>query len=447
MRGLRSTIVLAVVLIGLTAYSYFYASKQSTSASDTKEHVFAGLQPDKIDELRIKSASGDVTTLKKGASGWEITQPIHTRADEGEVSSVTSTLGSVEVQRVVEAQPSTLKDYGLDSPRIDVGFKTAADKDYRHFLIGDKTATNADLFAKTGADRRVVTIPAFTESSFNRGTFDLRDKTALRFDRDKIEGVDITADGKTLDLQRQGGDWKIAKPIQAPADYGTAEGLVGRLQTLQMKSIVTTEPNPADIKKYGLDKPQASVTLAFGSARATLDIGSSADDGSLYGRDSSKPVVFTVEKSILDELKKGAGDFRRKDIFEFRAFNATRFEIARGGQTVTFEHVKGTGNDAADKWRRVAPNPVDVNKDTMEAMLTRWANLRAASFVDSTAKTGLDKPAATVTVKFSDGAKEERVTFGESGSDVYASRTGEPGAAKVDSTDFKQAIKAIDDIK
>jgi len=446
MRGVRSTAALAVILLGLTAYIYFFASKESTGAGDTKEHVFAGLQPDKIDELRIKSASGDVTTLKKGSSGWEIVQPIQTRADDGEVSSVTSTLGSVEIQRVVETQPSNLKDFGLESPRIDVGFKAAGDKDYRHLLIGDKTVTNADMFAKTGANARVVTVPAFTESSFNRGTFDLRDKTVLRFDRDKVEGIDVASGGKTVDLQRKGGDWHVTQPINVPADYGTAEGLVGRLQTLQMKSIVATDPTPADIKKYGLDKPQATVTLALGSARASLEIGSSADDSALYARDSSKPTVFTVEKALLDDLKKGADDYRRKDIFEFRAFNATHFEITRGGQTIVFDQVKGSGTDG-NKWRRVSPNPADVSKDTMDAMLTRWANLRAASFVDSTAKTGLDKPSATVVVKFDDGAKEERVTFGQSGSDVYAARPGEPGAAKVDSTDYTQAVKAVDEIK
>ena len=72
--------------------------------------------------------------------------------------------------------------------------------------------------------------------------------------------------------------------------------------------------------------------------------------------------------------------------------------------------------------------------------------MRATSFVESTAKTGLDKPAMTVSVKFDDGKKEERVTFGKSDSDVYASRAGQPGAAKVDATDFSESLKAIDEL-
>ena len=72
--------------------------------------------------------------------------------------------------------------------------------------------------------------------------------------------------------------------------------------------------------------------------------------------------------------------------------------------------------------------------------------MRATSFVDSTAKTGLDTPALTVVVKFDDGKKEERVTFGKDGDDVYASRPGEPGAAKIDAADFTEAIKTLDEL-
>jgi hypothetical protein len=51
-----------------------------------------------------------------------------------------------------------------------------------------------------------------------------------------------------------------------------------------------------------------------------------------------------------------------------------------------------------------------------------------------------------VSVKFEDGKKEEKVTFGQSGSDVYVSRPGEPGAAKIDAADFNDAIKSLDEL-
>ena len=80
----------------------------------------------------------------------------------------------------------------------------------------------------------------------------------------------------------------------------------------------------------------------------------------------------------------------------------------------------------------------------MSGLLSKLSNMRASSFVDSTVKTGVDKPALVATVKFDDGKKEEKVTFGQSGSDVFAGRTGEPGAAKADTADFNDVSKAFD---
>lgn len=157
-------------------------------------------------------------------------------------------------------------------------------------------------------------------------------------------------------------------------------------------------------------------------------------------------MVVTVENSLLDDVKKGPDDYRRKDLFEFRAYNATHVEITHNGQTAVFDRVKSEKEGTPDKWRRVSPNAGDVDKDKFDALLAKLANMRADKFVASAAGTGLDKPAMTVAVKFDDGKKEERVSFGQAGSDVYASRPGEPGAAKTETTDFNESLKSLDEL-
>jgi hypothetical protein len=72
--------------------------------------------------------------------------------------------------------------------------------------------------------------------------------------------------------------------------------------------------------------------------------------------------------------------------------------------------------------------------------------MRATSFVDSTAKAGLDKPALVVDAKFDEGKKNEKVTFGQVGTDVFAGRPNEPGAAKSDSADLNDVLKSFDEI-
>jgi hypothetical protein len=451
MRGLTSTAALIVVLAGLGAYIYFVTSKTPEGGSGDagakkQEKVFAGLQADKIEEIKILTAAGDATTLKKEGGAWKITQPMDTQASESEVSGLTSALGQTEIVRVIDENPANLNDYGLSNPRIEIDFKAAGDKDYRKLLVGEKSPTGADLFAKRNDEKKVFLIPATQETSFNRTTFDFRDKALLKLEREKVDALDITAGGKALAIAKDGGDWKISKPVQTKADFGSVEGLVGRLQSVQLKSIVADSATPADLKKYGLDKPEATVTLGLGSARATLIFGGKAADNTVYARDASKPAVVTVESALLDDMKKGADDYRRKDIFEFRPFNATHIEITRNGVTLTFERTKGQGENAPDKWKRISPTAGDLDKDKSDSLLSKLSNIRAASFVDATAKTGLDKPALTVLVKFDEGKKEDRATFGQVGTDVFVSRPGEPGAAKIDAADFNDVIKSLDEI-
>src|SRR5437867_7256146 len=120
MRGLRSTIALLVVLVAVGGYAYYISKKPAEDTSSKQEKVFGSIQADKIDQIRVKSAAGDTTTLKKENGVWQIVQPIAARADEGEVSGLTGALAQLSVVRVIDEKPTDLKDYGLTAPRIEI---------------------------------------------------------------------------------------------------------------------------------------------------------------------------------------------------------------------------------------------------------------------------------------------------------------------------------------
>jgi hypothetical protein len=212
-----------------------------------------------------------------------------------------------------------------------------------------------------------------------------------------------------------------------------------------MKSIV---PDATDLKKYGLDKPVATVRLGSGSSQASLAIGSAAESGSVYAKDLSRPAVFTIESSLADDLKKDASEYRQKDLFDARSFNTTRMEIVHGNQTTVLEKTKVKDKDGKEqeKWRQTAPAAKDVDAATVEGLISAATGARATGFVDTTVKTGLDKPELTVAFKYDEG-KEERVTFARTKDAAYAGRTGSPGAAKVDASVIDSIVKALGDVK
>ena len=436
MRGLTSTLLLVVVLGGLVGYIYFVDAERDPAAAEAKPKAFGELSADSIDEVQIRSGDGGAARVQRVGDGWQLVEPDKADADTGVVGSVTSSLASLEVQRVVDENPADLAQYGLNPARIEVAFRLKDQKDFQRLLVGEKTPTGGDLFAKRPDETRVFLVSSFLDATFNKTAFDFRDKAILKFQQDQTDGIEVVDGSTTLQFAKSGTDWRIVKPVAVRADYAAVEGLISRLSSAQMQKIVA--PDAGDLKAHGLDRPALSATITSASAKATLLIGR-ADAGSRLAKDAARPEVFAVEESLFTELAKDLPDYRRKELFDARSFTATRIETRRGAETLAFE--KST--DGKETWKNATGQNVDTAK--VEDLLTKLSNIRAQSF-QNTAPASLTMPALTAIVRFDD-TKTETVTFGRSGTDVFAGRTDEPGAATIDAMMFDEAVKALDALK
>ena len=443
MRGLRSFLGLLVVLIALGAYLYFVESKRDPGSASDLEKVFA-VEADSIGEITVKAESGERTTLRKTGSDWQIVQPVTAEPDDAEASGLASNLANLEVQRVIDDNPPDLGEYGLATPRVEVAFKSGEQE--RQLLIGRKTPPGTDLYAKLGDSPRVFLISSYLDSTFNRTTFDLRDKSVLNVERDQIDSVTLTTPKQTIRFTKPQGEWRLSAPVDARADYVAVDGLINRIDTLQMKSIAA--PEAASLAEYGLDKPAATVQIGSGSAQAVLVIGRSAGEGVVYAKDQSRPAVVTIDASLLDELKKEPVEYRQKDLFDARAFNATAVEIVRADRKLVFEKakIKNKEGQEEEQWRQIGPAAQDVDQTKLDNLLSAVTQTRADGFAESTAKTGLDRPDLIVTIKSGEG-RQETARFASGGEDAFAARAGEPGAARIPSSTFDNIIKALEELQ
>ena len=438
MRGLKSTIALLVVLIGLVAYIFFVDRKKpAADAPETKAKAFA-VDTDQIEEIQIKPASGDASRVQKINGAWQLVEPEKADADQGQVTNAATSLASLEVTRVVDDNPSDLAQYGLNPPKADIAFKVKGKSETQHLLLGEKTATSGDLYAKTPDQKRVFLIAAYLENTFERTPFDLRDKAVLKFDQSKADGVEVVHDGMTTTLAKSGNDWTITRPYKVRADFAGAEALLTALSAAQMQKIVLNEAK--DLGKYGLDKPQETVTVLAGSTRASLAIGKK-DGESNYARDLSRPIIFTLPSMAATDLEKDAATLRSKDMFTGRSFNTARVELKRGSETLAFEKSKDKGGK--DVWKNPAGKVVDTAK--VEDMLTKLSAIRAQLFQDRVDPV-LKMPTLVVKLKLDNNTTED-VTFARNGNAVLANRADEPGSATVEVMAFNDAMMAIDAIK
>ncbi len=447
MRGVRSTLVLLSVALALGAYIYFIESERAPAGTpDALEPAF-DVESDDIDSLSVTASNGDRTVIEKDGDRWRIVEPFAVNVDVTQVVSLSSSLANLEVQRVV-AEPEDAPDleaFGLTSPAIEVGFGTV-DGDDARLLIGQRSPAGNDLYATVAGSNRVFLISGFLDTTFDQTTFDLRDKSILDITRDQVDSLEISGPDVEVRLRKADGEWSLVSPIEARADLGVTDGLVGRLGNGRMAAIEAESADADALGPYGLDDPRLTVTVGLGSSAATLFLGDAAPDGTVYARDGARELVFTVDASLASELEQGVGEYRRKNLFAFRPFNATALKIEHEGEGWAFALEEAEGDEDGDAWRRTAPDAGDVERADMDDLLAKLSNLRAESFETSRDGTGLDTPLAEITVTFDDG-DQEGVTVGRTGDDVFAVSGDEPGAARVNTRSWEDAIEALDPLR
>lgn len=443
MRRLASTLVLVVVLAGLGGYIYFVDNKKPAESPDAKAKAF-DVTAEQIEELQIRIADGDQSTLKKLDGRWQLVDPIQAEADNSEVNNMASSLASLDVQRVVDEAPVDLGQFGLAAPHLEVAFRLKGQTEFRRLQLGEKTPTGGDIYVKRPDEKRVFLVSSFMDDTFKRTAFDLRDKTILKFDRDKVTGLEITNQSGVMQFERKGSNWMFVKPRAMRADFAAIEGTLTSLSTTLMQKFVADSATPAELAQYGLSKPSATASILMGDSRATLALGRT-DSAETYAREPSKMAILMVAPTIVEDLNKAISAFRRKELFDLRSFNTKRLEVSRGTEMLAFEKTTATGGK--ETWKSAAGREVDAAK--IQDLLTKLSNVRAQSFEDPV-DAALKTPAIVIRARFGENKDDElneAVTLAKSGESVVGSRSDEPGTIRVEGMPLDDILKAVDALK
>lgn len=436
----RSTLILLVLAASLGGYIWFVEMKREPAGDEPKaERVFADVTQDDISALTLQAANGDVTTLKKEGAGWKIQAPIQVAADASEVTGVTSNLATLDITRVIEEAPKALDAFGLAEPRLKVTF--TAKGTTRTLLLGAKTATGGDVYAKIESAPRVFLVPQWLEQGLDRTTFQLRSKAILTVDREAIDHVSIIGTPGTIELKKDGDTWRLVQPIAARADSSEVGTLLTRLTSGQMQAVVAEQP--ATLDTYGLQPARTTVTIEGGNARlGQVLVGSPSGDAAVHMRDAARPLVFTVEKALADDLQRSADAYRAKDVLTYRMFNLTRLVVTRNALSRTFEKKKtGSGAEATETWEQTSPADASVKAATIDDIASRLSTLRAESWT-TTVPAGAT-PVLTLEATFGEGSKE-RVSIVQAGDQMLAIRDGEPGAARLTAPAVTDVLNLLD---
>ena len=442
------TYVMVAVCAGLLAYVFLVERKREEKPEAAKEKVFA-LDKSKVKELDLARAGGAAVHLARGDGGsWRLTTPTPVAADSGEADALVTTLEGLEVQEVVTESPGALKEYGLDPPRSTVSVLLEGASEPLKLLLGEKTPDGAALYAKVPTRARVFTVPAYTESSFDKKPFDLRDRDVLHVKRDAVKAVDIQGPEGAYTLARdEKGDWIFTRPLKTRAGRWAVDGLLGTLEALRMESVAAEQPK--DLKPFGLDKPARVVTLGLtdGGTRK-LQIGSSAGEKKYHAREAGGGLVAVIPGAVVDDLAKGMAELRAKRLLDVSTYDVDAMTLEAGGGKRVYARSSVRDKDGIDvyKWKRTQPDGKDVDTNKVQDALFQLGAVEVLEFLDkpqAPAAYGCDRPVLKGTLRLGAGKPETWFELCRTDAGLFARRAGDEAVLKVDPKKADELLAAF----
>lgn len=144
-------------------------------------------------------------------------------------------------------------------------------------------------------------------------------------------------------LRRVHDEWRLIKPVQAPADASAVDELLKQLG--QVKRAEVVEDQAKDLRKYGLDQPSGAVTFLSQSQSAksqVLFFGADSFDGTqAYAMVNGKPDVFLTAIGGRSAILKNAADLRDKKLANFEESQVVSIRSTLGGGLLLDKDAKG----------------------------------------------------------------------------------------------------------
>jgi Domain of unknown function (DUF4340) len=467
-RGLIIAAIVLAALLGLLYWSNRHKPSETTdtalpSPSEPAPKILA-LNEGDISKVELRKKGGDQIVIAKDSSGkWQITSPKQMGVDESAVSSMLSSLSSVNSERLVEEKAADVDRYGLTQPTLEV---TIADKNNatHKLLIGDDTPTGNGAYVQLAGDPRVFTVASYTKTSLDKSLNDLRDKRLITADADKITRLELIVKQQDIEFGRDKQQWQILKPRPLRADGTKVDELVRKLTEAKMDlSASTTAPSseaspspspktssspapklsPSPAQKTETDESKAVSAFNSGSviaiAKLTTDSGTqqievrkNKDD--YYAKSSVTDGVYKVASDLGQALDKKLDDFRNKKLFDFGATDPSKIEIHDGSKTYVL--TKG-----GDDW--MSADGKKYEKAGAQAVIDKLRNLEAADFADS----GFGASGLQMTITSNDGKVVERVSLSKGAKNTLARREGESSFYVLDENLIADLQKLLSDLK
>jgi len=475
----KTTVGLLLVLVVVLAVSWYLGvfgpERPETTKPpviEAKKHLLIAPKLKDVKKIRLDTRARGYLVFQKIGDDWQIVEPVKARAVNWSVTDLVSAFEDAKKLETFipgegEFAEVTLKDLALAEPAV----KVTLEEDDRKltFLVGKNVELTENTYVKLPEAREVAVIDVNLRTKIKKDLKEYRDKQLWELKKDKITELRYDArDGTNYKFTKSDDHWLMLSPIRAPADKETVSKALDKLVWLRAEEFIDDKPDT--LEGYGLDKPAWKITVVItekitpketGKDKAETKPASTkptikrtehtiliGDSGGLnadyvYAKLPEHEWVVAIKQEDLKEFTPDAIAWREKKIIDVAKGQINKLEIDHKDSKFTL--VKKTGT-----WRlELKPGKlVKVETSAVDDLLTKIADMKAASFKDKPTKTlakeGLDKPTCQVKIFAADKVEPIELAIGKttpSGLYRYVRRSGRAYLAAVAEENVAQLYK------
>lgn len=303
-----NTLFLAVLLIALGGYVYFF---ELSKGDKGKPEKLIDFKPDEAAGIDLTYPNRAIQIQKDPSGKWKLTQPVRADADDSTVGSLLAALAASDLKRTLEKKPGAadLKNFGLDSPAVQVSITLKNGLTLPPLSVGAKTPLGDSAYVRRGSDPAVYLTSGALVLALEKQPNELRDKTIVAFPAEQVTKLALETPGQALVLVKgEKEQWMIEAPVKKTARTDAVNEYLAALARLRAKTFA--DDQSTDLKKYGLDRPALKISIdgKDGKNLAALQVGGKSADG-YYARAEGSPAVYTIDEIFYPMLRKQPADF------------------------------------------------------------------------------------------------------------------------------------------
>jgi hypothetical protein len=403
---------------------------------DFVERNLFQFDPAGVTTIQRKMGSDELEIVKRD-DGWHLAKPANFRADDATIDSLLQQASHLRAQRVAAYQAKDLKPFGLDSPAAILSFRlvSGSTKPAEHVLkigkpVDEKNprAAPLDRFVTVDASNTVGVLDGALASKLLGGPLQFRERVLARFaDADRIL---LERGPRKAVFAKVDGTWKLTEPVPAEAEQSELEDLVNALARLRADELVAEKP--ADLKPYGLDKPEVRWRFLLGDKEVlSLVIGGFekiklGEGPRCYAKLAAGDVVFLLDPALTKKL---LGEYRHRSIWtSLDSAQVDRISFGYAQNPFMLEKVDNSWYVAGKPAAPIKPEKVS---ETLDAL----SRLKVERYVvDNNADMklyGLEPPQLVLEVQAPSDKKTLHIGRAEGTTRKYYARVPEPNRSDV----------------